>query len=389
MIPKKFNEIILTDILNLMENKVPEGSSLEYKSELPHEGESKKIPFLAEVSAFANTSGGDLIFGVREENGFVKSIEGTRTDDPDREILRLENIIRSGIDPRLPSVHIRAIPNNTGTFLFIIRVPQSWNAPHRVIFSDHSKFYGRSSAGKYPLDVSQLRTAFLRSESLSDKMHSFREERTIDLLTEQQPGVNLSKGGRLVLHLIPLSAFAGVSGNRITPRAELTAIFPPIGGGAWSYRMNIDGIMTYSTNAEEDIVTYCQLFRSGIVEAVIVLGPMQNGALVLQSVWYEREILKSTKEYLVGLEKHDIEVPIFAALSLVGMKDYSLGVGEMFIRSAGYNLERELILLPEALLDDYATDIPQAFHPIFDMVWNTFGYERSYNYNEQGEWVGT
>ena len=389
LIPKIFHEIELIDISNLMENKVPEGSTIEYKSELPHEGESKKIPFLAEVSAFANTSGGDLIFGVIEQNGFIKSIDGVRTENPDREILRLENAIRSGIDPRLPSVHVRAVPIDTDVFLFIIRVPQSWNAPHRVVFSNHSKFYGRSSAGKYPLDVSQLRTAFLRSERLSDKIHSFREERTIGLLTEQQRVLNLRKGGRLVLHLIPLSAFAGLSGNRISPKTELSQLFPPIGGGGWNYRMNIDGVMTYSEDSERYCVSYCQLFRSGIVEAVTVFTPMQNSELILPSVWYEREILKATKRYLAGLEKHDIETPIYMTLSLVGMKDYHLGVGHMFFRSGGDSLDRELILLPESILDDYDADIPKAFQPIFDMVWNAFGYERSYNYNEQGEWVGT
>lgn len=389
MIPKVFYEIAPIDISNLMENRVPEGSTLEYKSELPHEGESKKIPFLAEVSAFANTSGADLIFGVHEENGFIKSIDGVRTEDPDREILRLDNAIRSGIEPRLPSIHIRAIPMDTGVFVFIIRVPQSWNAPHRVIFSDHSKFYGRSSAGKYPLDVSQLRAAFLRSERVSDKIHAFREKRTIALLTERQQVVNLKSGGRLVLHILPLSAFAGVSGNRIAPRTELSTLFPPLGGGGWSHRMNIDGFMTYSEDHDGNSVAYCQVHRSGIVEAVTVLAPLQNGELILPSEWYERKILEATKQYLTGLAKYDIEVPIYMALSLVGMKDYRLGVGEMFFRSGKDILDRELILLPEAVLDDYAADIPEAFRPIFDMVWNAFGYEGSYNYNEQGEWRGT
>lgn len=160
-----FQEITADDIVSLFENRIAEGRTLEYKSELPHEGESKKIPFLAEVSAFANTSGGDLVFGVSEENGFIRSIDGVKVENPDKEILRLDNTIRNGIDPRLPSVHIRAIPLNDA-FIFVVRVPRSWSAPHRVVFNDHSKFYGRSSAGKYPLDVSELRSAFLLSEHL-------------------------------------------------------------------------------------------------------------------------------------------------------------------------------------------------------------------------------
>ena len=384
MIPKVFNEITHLDIINLMENKVPEGSTLEYKSDLPHKGDSKKIPFLAEVSAFANTSGGDLIFGVYEENGFIKSIEGIGIDDPDKEILRLDNIIRSGIEPRLPSVHIKAVPLDSGKFVFIIRVPQSWNTPHRVIFNDHSKFYGRSSAGKFPLDVSQLRSAFLSSERVSEKIHAFRKERAINLLTERQQLVKLENGGRLVLHILPLSSFTGVSTNIIAPNTELAPLFPPFGGRGCNHRVNLEGFLTYSSNSKGDSVAYCQVYRSGIVEAVTVLTPQDN-EYILPSVWYEQKIMEATKLYLTNLSRYDIEAPLYLALSLVGMKGYQLRVSEYLFRS-GEKLDRDLILLPEAVLDDYTPDIQKAFRPIFDMVWNAFGHERSFNYNDKGEW---
>ncbi|HDG98396.1 MAG TPA: ATP-binding protein [Desulfobacterales bacterium] len=389
MIPKTFHEITAADILSLFENRVAEGRTLEYKKELPHEGESKKIPFLAEVSAFANTSGGDLVFGVSEENGFIRSIDGVKVENPDKEILRLDNAIRNGIDPRLPSVHIRAVPLNSGAFIFVVRVSRSWNAPHRVVFNDHSKFYGRSSAGKYPLDVTELRSAFLLSERLSEKIRAFRNERAISLLTETTQTVNLKKGGKLLLHLLPLSAFTGTSANLIAPRTELSGLFPPLGEGGWSHKLNIDGFVTYSEDQERNSVRYCQLFRSGIIEAVIVLTPWDKGELVLASPWYEQEILKATKRYLAGLSKFSIEAPLYLALSLVDMKGYRLGFGQVFFRSDGDTLDRELVLLPEVVIDDFRADIPEALHPIFDMVSNAFGYEQSYNYDQNGKWRGT
>ncbi len=385
MIPKTFQEITADDIVGLFDNRVAEGRTLEYKSELPHEGESKKIPFLAEVSAFANTSGGDLVFGVSEENGFIRSIDGVKVENPDKEILRLDNAIRNGIDPRLPAVHIKAIPIDDA-FIFVVRVFRSWSAPHRVVFNDHSKFYGRSSAGKYPLDVTELRSAFLLSEHLSEKIHAFRNERAISLLTEENQTVNLKKGGKLLFHLLPLSAFTGTSANLIAPRTELSTQFSPLGVSGWNHKLNIDGFVTYSEDQDRNSVGYCQIFRSGIIEAVVVLSPYGNGDLVLQGQWYEQEILKATKRYLAGLSKYSVEPPVYLALSLVGMKGYRLGVDFGTRRDT---LDRELVLLPEVVIEDFRADISRSLHSTFDMVWNAFGYEQSCNYDENGQWRGT
>lgn len=100
MIPKHVDNISYDDLLSMV-NAVPEGRTIEYKSELPHEGDSKKIPFLAEISAFANTIGGDLIIGVEEKNGIAVNVPGITIENLDKEILRLESSIRNGIEPRI------------------------------------------------------------------------------------------------------------------------------------------------------------------------------------------------------------------------------------------------------------------------------------------------
>ena len=38
----------------------------------------------------------------------------------------------------------------------IVRVPNSLNRPHMVVFKQWSRFYSRNSAGKYQLDVHEL-----------------------------------------------------------------------------------------------------------------------------------------------------------------------------------------------------------------------------------------
>lgn len=59
-----FEAIAEADLLALISNAVSEGRTIDYKRELPGNSDGEKKEFLADVSSFANTSGGDLIFGL-------------------------------------------------------------------------------------------------------------------------------------------------------------------------------------------------------------------------------------------------------------------------------------------------------------------------------------
>lgn len=61
--------------------------------------------------------------------------------------------------PRIPGISMRAVPLKGKRFVIVIRIPKSWASPH-MITKGSSKFYSRNSAGKYPLDVFEIRTAF-------------------------------------------------------------------------------------------------------------------------------------------------------------------------------------------------------------------------------------
>lgn len=67
------------------------------------------------------------------------------------------------------------------------------------------------------------------------------------------------------------------------------------------------------------------------------------------------------------------------------MKGFSLGVGPSFFYQ-GEAIDRNLIFVPEVLIDSQGADIPTALKPTFDAIWNAFGYERSFNYYEAGNW---
>src|SRR5208282_6134552 len=104
MIPREFDAITKADIDSLVVNAVAERRTIEYKQQLPGNGDEEKREFLADVSSFANAAGGDIIYGITEQRdekdtptGIPEKAEGLANVNADAEKLHLEEIIRSGI----------------------------------------------------------------------------------------------------------------------------------------------------------------------------------------------------------------------------------------------------------------------------------------------------
>jgi predicted HTH transcriptional regulator len=108
MINRNVEQITKDDLQSLIDNKVTERKTMEYKQALPGNSDKQKKEFLADVSSFANASGGVLIYGITEDKktGKPKALVGLDIVNIDQETLRLDNVIRTGLQPRLPAVNI-------------------------------------------------------------------------------------------------------------------------------------------------------------------------------------------------------------------------------------------------------------------------------------------
>ena len=69
MIAKNLTDIRTEDIEALIANAASESTTLEFKRDLPGGTDDAKREFLADISALANTSGGDLLYGIEEQDG--------------------------------------------------------------------------------------------------------------------------------------------------------------------------------------------------------------------------------------------------------------------------------------------------------------------------------
>lgn len=84
----------------LIDGKASERRDIEYKRHTYGNGDKDYGEYLADVSSFANTIGGDIIIGLNAKAGVPTGFAPLQID-PDGEKLRLENVARSGLQPRI------------------------------------------------------------------------------------------------------------------------------------------------------------------------------------------------------------------------------------------------------------------------------------------------
>lgn len=133
------------DILSLIHNKVGESTRLEYKAcDALGKTDGIKKEISRDVSAFANSAGGTIIYGVIENSAH----EPEKMDagfDPSGDISGewLEQVINSTIERRISGVVINPVilnKTNPGKVIYVVYIPESNLAPH---MASDDRFYRR------------------------------------------------------------------------------------------------------------------------------------------------------------------------------------------------------------------------------------------------------
>lgn len=388
VINKSLEDITEADLQYLIDEERIEKKVLEYKSELSGNGDSDKKEFLADVSSFANAIGGDIIYGIIEnrKTGKPKKLEGIEFDNVDQEILRLDHIIRDGIEPNIPSsaLNIKEIQLKNSKYILIIRINRSWINPHRISFKAWDRFYTRSTNGKYRFDVQELRSAFIFSETIGEKIREFRVKRISDIYANNLP-IPFYESPKIALHLIPISAF-NPRHNYDLRQLSLYDI-QPIYSTNFNKRYNIDGLLTYSSfRGKERSYSYVQLYRNGIIEAVnscLFWSGVEDKIIPITAV--EKELIEAVPRYIEVYKKFNIEIPVFLFLTLIDVKDYVIPTDSKWWIREVFPINRDIIQIPEIIIEDFEFNPPELLKPIFDSIWNACGFEESFNYTKEGE----
>lgn len=379
MIPGELADVDGDAIQRLVENGVPEGPTLDFKEALPPDNDEGRREFLADVSAFANTIGGDLVYGISEQRDALGKLTGVPeavvgvTNVSDSLLVGLQSRIRDGIEPRLSGVEVRAVACAERQVL-VVRVAQSWVMPHMVTFKNLSRFFARSGASKYQMNVDDLRQAFTRADTLRARTVQFRNERIARLVDDRL----LVSPPWLALHVVPAASMVGRQLDREKLTSFMGKILPMRGGGSWTW--NLDGPIIHAGPPPMLLHGYAQIFRDGAIESVA--GGIADAAepiLPLDAI--EVWTISALGQYLRASAGAQLSPPFWVMLTLVGVKGY-YGPGNV---RQPRPIDRDVVVLPEALLLDRQIDDTQV-RLLFDAMWQAAGIDGSPNFEEGGKW---
>jgi predicted HTH transcriptional regulator len=145
----------------LCSDRTPESATLEFKRELPDRSEKGRMEFLKDIAALANTSGGDIIYGIAESGGTAASLVPITGETFDEAHRRLAQSALASVEPPIQGLQFHEV-RVKGGWCLAIRVPSSFASPRRYGTGGASRFVVRERGFVRDMSYPEVRDAFTR-----------------------------------------------------------------------------------------------------------------------------------------------------------------------------------------------------------------------------------
>ena len=386
---------ITVDMLrSLIESKIGEGQTIEFKRLIDITDANSKKKLSAEIVSFANASGGDIVFGIDEKEGKASKLIPLSGFDPDKTELQLRQIFDSNIEPPVPGLQFCPVEVARKKFALVLRIPRSWARPHALL-GEFPQFMVRDGNRRRAFTPRELREAFGLSASIAERMKQFRADRIRSLVNDETP-VGLSSHMLFVLHVMPQSAFDTPQYVDLSFLMKNNTLIWPMRNTGFSKKLNFDGVLSYFPGdylplKTKAVRSYVQVFRDGCLEAVTTEIFQDDVEGLPKGIFHSYEALveKALYNHLSLLRELEIDPPIFVSLAFIGARDYSLLFpGQFGLEKCSSPIGRDVLMIPETPIYEYSsTYYYDVLKESFDRVWQTCGQLGSINYTD-GKWSG-
>jgi Putative DNA-binding domain len=151
-------EYSFSDVKSLIDNEIEESIYLDFKEAAALDRtDGKKKDISKDISSFANSDGGIIIYGIKEQNHKAHSLSYIDGNIYTKEWL--EQTINSSIQRRIPDIQIFPVRNsgNMQETIYIVKIPKSYEAPH---ISKDKRFYKRFNFESVQMEEYEIRQLY-------------------------------------------------------------------------------------------------------------------------------------------------------------------------------------------------------------------------------------
>lgn len=182
----------LSEIQSLIDDEIQESLHLDYKeARAVGKTDKQKIDFAKDVSAFANSDGGVLVYGIKEKGHLPIEITGIEHSKFSREFF--EQTIRTNISQPSPNFTVVQIPINEQESIYSIRVEKSYGIPHQC--KSNKIFYKRFNFESVAMENYEIEDVRNRQKSITNLINisAFIDSNTTVILEIENIGNGVAK----------------------------------------------------------------------------------------------------------------------------------------------------------------------------------------------------
>ena len=156
-----FTNFIEPELLAVIANQIEENLHLDYKAaDSLQKSDGKKKEISKDVSAFANSDGGTIIYGISEFNDIHRKHLPEKIDPVDRTNISkewIEQVINSNIQPRVSGILITPIQlvSSVNHVAYVVTIPKS-NTAHQASDKKYYKRYNFESVAMEDYEIKDI-----------------------------------------------------------------------------------------------------------------------------------------------------------------------------------------------------------------------------------------
>jgi hypothetical protein len=187
-----------------------------------------------------------------------------------------------------------------------------------------------------------------------------------------------------------LEAFAGQPQHNVLALSIQPMYAARLSG--YGMRVNFEGAICIGSGSPTP--AYTQVFRNGVIEAVRV-GVLGGGERtpdpdLIPSLAFEDALVSYVPHCFEILTALGCNPPVVIGISLIGVKGQKMALDfrQQMAMGASGEINRDVLVLPEILVEDLSKRVGPLLKPALDLVWNACGYDGSVYFDQDRNWIG-